>query len=916
MAKNTASLPLQQYTGPRVAGFTPDQQAAFGQVQGLQGVQNPFINASAQYAAQGASPSTAPQVNYSGYTPDQFNAEGLSQFYNPYQQNVIDATLANIRRNDNLQQGGLLSSAIMSGASPFGGDRAGIAAAELARNQGLARNQTIAGLESQGFNTALGAYQNQQQTNTQAGLANAASGLRAQEANAANTMTTDQANAARASGAAGQFAGLGQQAQTQGLAGAGALLQSGQLQQAQNQQQLDIPYQNFQAQQAYPREIANWLVNAINGNPTNLGSTQTQPAGNTGTSVLGALTSLAGLFGGGGLKEGGAVTPEMGLAGFDDGGAVGNYGIATPQVDPFTTSYHPQAQPVSWQWSGGYTPMTYIPAGLNSLPQISQSAMPPPSVYQLPAGLLAAIQAFPQFVKPAKMPGIGGGGGGLNNDHDRPRHADNRFAGGGLADFGLPAQPSINDMKLALRPRDNADFGGPAQPSLSDIHASLIPKPLGNIQPVVPAGLDAGTPATEPSAEASGLDPHPQIDRTGKTAKIVSPDGTIDTGIPNIKVGNPLLDVGLGMMASKSPFFLQGIGEGALTGLSLYSKQKADAAQSAMDRERLGMEKEKMNRPTWGPIGTDDFGQPKMGWINPQTQEITPASGAAAPASGAGPESGALYGSLPKPEQGIVDAMIDGRQPMPSSFALRSPYWMRMIAAANDKLQSKGDTVGFDASNWSARLRTHVEFTSGGPTSPAGVITSGNTAIQHLGQLSAIVPKLGNWSNIPFLSHLANQVQNAAVRGTKSGVALSQFQSIRDKYVEEVTRFYRGIGGNEADIARDIGVLDEAKSPQELQAAIMQQVDLMKSKISALQDRWHYVMGSAVPDFPIIQKKSQDAIDAITKNNIGLNGGGEQSGQSTAPPPAIDYLKQHPEAAADFDAKYGQGSAASVLGGQ
>lgn len=89
---------------------------------------------------------------YQGATP-----ELIDRFQNPYQQDVIDATMSDLGRQQqmSLQQGGDAAQA----AGAFGGSRHGVADA-LSR-EAYDRNAagTIAGLRQQGFNTALGAAQ-------------------------------------------------------------------------------------------------------------------------------------------------------------------------------------------------------------------------------------------------------------------------------------------------------------------------------------------------------------------------------------------------------------------------------------------------------------------------------------------------------------------------------------------------------------------------------------------------------------------------------------------------------------------------------------------------------------------------------------------------------------------------------------
>jgi len=83
----------------------------------------------------------------------------ISQFYNPYQSYVLDE----INRQAQMAQNQLSGQAIQAGA--FGGGREGVQRAEQER----ARLGAVGQAQQQGFQTALGAAQNQQQIGLQAG---------------------------------------------------------------------------------------------------------------------------------------------------------------------------------------------------------------------------------------------------------------------------------------------------------------------------------------------------------------------------------------------------------------------------------------------------------------------------------------------------------------------------------------------------------------------------------------------------------------------------------------------------------------------------------------------------------------------------------------------------------------------------
>lgn len=201
----------QFYTGA-YQGAQPYNQAAGSLIgQGL-GAANP-LNSQAQsglsssYAgaqpynqiAAGLAGASAQAVN-----PNQIGGAEINQFMSPYLQQVLGSTSALLNQNNQQQMSGQTGSAIQQGA--FGGDRAGIAAANLAQQQQLANASIYSGILNQGYGQALSAAQQQQGV----GLGAA------------------QANRAALSGAAGQLAGIGQQQYGQGTGTAQAQAALGQ----------------------------------------------------------------------------------------------------------------------------------------------------------------------------------------------------------------------------------------------------------------------------------------------------------------------------------------------------------------------------------------------------------------------------------------------------------------------------------------------------------------------------------------------------------------------------------------------------------------------------------------------------------------------------------------------------------------
>jgi hypothetical protein len=258
-----------------------------------------------------------------GVSPQQFSGAALQPYMSPFLGNVVQQTMAAQAQQNAQQRNALTGNAIRAGA--FGGDRAGIAQANLAYQQNLANQQTLANLLQGGYGQALGAFQQQQgvdlaaqQANRaalqqtgqslaglgqqafgmgtgaaqqQAGLGQALAGIYGQQAQGLAglgqqqfgqglTAAQQQAQLAQqgygmGAGTAQALAGLGQGAQAAGLQGAQAMLGAGQIQQQTEQAGKQALYNQFLQQQGYPFQVAQFLANIAMGTGALSGSTTT-----------------------------------------------------------------------------------------------------------------------------------------------------------------------------------------------------------------------------------------------------------------------------------------------------------------------------------------------------------------------------------------------------------------------------------------------------------------------------------------------------------------------------------------------------------------------------------------------------------------------------------------------------------------
>lgn len=250
-AQQVSQLPYQPYSGPRVAGFRPAEQQAFDIAQ--QAVAGRVGSQQLAGATQAAQQAAA-------FGPEQFQ-QNVTGFMSPYQQNVIDTTMA--RLSQARAERDAATKAQLAGARAFGNTRRGVYEAQLAAEQDLNTAQTLANLYQQGYGQA-------------AGLAAGLPGQRLQ--------------------ASQQLAALAPQALAQEQAYSSMLGGVGQQQRGMAQQNLDLAYRDFLEQRGYPVEQLRILQSGLQGMPavTSTQQTSTQP----GDGFLGGAANIVGILGG------------------------------------------------------------------------------------------------------------------------------------------------------------------------------------------------------------------------------------------------------------------------------------------------------------------------------------------------------------------------------------------------------------------------------------------------------------------------------------------------------------------------------------------------------------------------------------------------------------------------------------------
>jgi hypothetical protein len=140
------------FQGPRLADFTEEQQTAFEGIQGLQGAGQPFYDRATALTEASAQAPTA---------------QSVSDFSNPFIQNVIDIQKREAQRVGDVERQQIGAQAVEAGG--FGGSRHAILEAEQARNL----QQQLGDIQTRGsaaaFEDAQARLQQQRERERQAG---------------------------------------------------------------------------------------------------------------------------------------------------------------------------------------------------------------------------------------------------------------------------------------------------------------------------------------------------------------------------------------------------------------------------------------------------------------------------------------------------------------------------------------------------------------------------------------------------------------------------------------------------------------------------------------------------------------------------------------------------------------------------
>ena len=285
------------------AAMTPGQQRAIELGYSGVGSYLPMMQAGEQTLGAGAGAlEQAIGTTMSGVSPlmssfGGYDPRSYQQFMDPYMEDVIARTQADIGRQGQIQAQNIGAQAVRGGA--FGGSRQAVAEQELGRNVMEQQARTGAQMRSQGFQQAQQQAQNAFQ-NQMARLQSGAQ-LFGQLGQGIGQLGSSLSKTGLSQAALGESAQAAQQRDIN------ALMSLGGMEQQQAQQQLDAFRQTALERQYEPYQRLSFMSDIFRGVPSTSSTltSQTAPSPSTSSQIAGLGMGLAGLSQAGMFGEGG-----------------------------------------------------------------------------------------------------------------------------------------------------------------------------------------------------------------------------------------------------------------------------------------------------------------------------------------------------------------------------------------------------------------------------------------------------------------------------------------------------------------------------------------------------------------------------------------------------------------------------------
>jgi len=188
----------------------------------------------------------------------------------------------------------------------------------------------------------------------------------------------------------------------------------------------------------------------------------------------------------------------------------------------------------------------------------------------------------------------------------------------------------------------------------------------------------------------------------------------------------------------------------------------------------------------------------------------------------------------------------------------------------------------FDQTQYQARVSARRDFTSG---KSANNIRSLNTVVGHLDSLKKASDVLDN-APVKLWNFIANQglTQTGDSRVVRFNAAANAVES-------ELANVFKGMGATDQEIKAWREQLSSSQSPEQLHGAIDQLIDLISSRMYALDAQYKVAMGKP-KEFRILNDNSRKILENMGGSAQQMLEADQGGIQETAPNTAEGYLNK------------------------
>lgn len=208
--------------------------------------------------------------------------------------------------------------------------------------------------------------------------------------------------------------------------------------------------------------------------------------------------------------------------------------------------------------------------------------------------------------------------------------------------------------------------------------------------------------------------------------------------------------------------------------------------------------------------------------------------------------------SLSAADKASVQAIVDGRYPVPTGKQAMDPNWQRLIAVA----QQVDPTL--DAGTYKARASARQNFTSG---KIGEQIKSLNTLAHHLDEFGGAIDQLDN-SNVKPLNAISNLASSTF--GGQGQANLAKYNITAGAVGDELAKTFAGGQSALGDRQHNADIFNANNGNDALRASYQEAAELIQGRLQALQGQADQALGYGSHSIQVVDPKAKKLFDKFS----------------------------------------------------